>query len=149
MTEPKKYALIEESLLKKLRAQQKPDGTLQPQPQPIEFTKLTSSSSNLYDIVDVLPKRFRNKGKILAHYLENQITLNPQERVVYPEGQVGSHFIDLARYFISSPALKINRPPDASKFCKILKNAGVPNSALGRNLTESKNVQHSKTKWIF
>lgn len=88
------------------------------------------------NIIDLLPKGYRNKAKLLMHYIPD-IKLNNQGRVVYADGSLGSSLYDLVRYFVSSAQMSSARPLDAPKFAMILTKAAVPQSALGsgRSLT--------------
>ena len=87
---------------------------------------------NFSTLVELLPKNLRNKARILVHYLENKITLNEHQRIVYENGEVGSYLLDMIRYYVS-PLVK-QRPVDAPDFESVLKNLGVPSSALARNI---------------
>ena len=87
---------------------------------------------NFSTLVELLPKNLRKKARILVHYLENKITLNEHQRIVYENGEVGSYLLDMIRYYVS-PLVK-QRPVDAPDFESVLKNLGVPSSALARNI---------------
>ena len=85
-------------------------------------------AKNLSDLAQFLPKGYRQRAKILLHYLEPFIKLTDKDRVIYENGQLGSHILDLVKYFVST--FQTDRPVDAPKFAKLMDKAGVPNSAI-------------------
>jgi hypothetical protein len=78
-------------------------------------------------IIDSLPKRLRNKGKILITHLGDSIKLNSDKRVVYKDGEVGSNIIDLIKYFVSNVK---KRPIDAPRFEELIMMSNVPQNVL-------------------
>lgn len=86
--------------------------------------------TQLIDLAELLPKNCRHKAKMLLHYLEGHVQLNDQQRVVYANGQLGSHIVDLVKYFVAS--YHTDRPIDAPKFQKLMIRAGVPNDAIAK-----------------
>jgi hypothetical protein len=86
------------------------------------------------EIVDLLPKNLRRKAKILLHYLKNQLRLDDNSRIIYADGGQGSHLLDLVKYYTTPRSVKLSRPVDAVKFGLLLKQIGVPDAALGREL---------------
>lgn len=86
--------------------------------------------ANWDNVLDLLPKSYKSRGRIILHHIEGQVKLNQQNRVVYQGGKQGSHIIDLLKYFLS-PFSK-SKPIDASHFEKIMKQSGVPQSAIAK-----------------
>lgn len=99
-------------------------------PKRSEITSVVDKEDSLSDLAEFLPKSYRGRAKILLHYLHGHIRLNEQQRVVYPNDQVGSHILDLVKYFVSP--FPSDRPLDAPKFTKLMTQAGVPSSALAK-----------------
>ena len=83
---------------------------------------------DLMSLAEFLPKGYRSRARMLLHYLEGKVKLNAQQRVIYETGKVGSHILDLVKYFVAN--IETHRPLDAPKFQKIIAQAGVPSSAL-------------------
>lgn len=100
-----------------------------------------TSRTNMDSIPDLLPKCYRAKAKIIVHYLRAKITLDENQRIVYPDKSVGSHILTLLRYFVS-PFVK-ERPLDAPKFRKLMKEVGVPDYVYAK---ENKNNAISNWK---
>lgn len=87
------------------------------------------------EYLELLPKRYRSRGKILLQYLmENQIGVTSKGRVVYGDGSIGSHLIDLIKYYLHPQGIPVSRPSDSTQFGLLLQQIDVPNSALGRSL---------------
>ena len=71
---------------------------------------------------------------MLIHYLRGNVTIDDNQRVVYPDGTTGSHILDLIRYYVYPSTLKLSRPLDAIEFGMLLKGIGVPTASIGRDL---------------
>lgn len=124
----KKMALVPESWLS-TRLNSEGNQT-NPQAQIVIADTGEESYDKVSGLADLLPKHLRNKARMLLHYLNSQLKLDNQQRVIYGDGSVGSHIIDLVRYNIS-PFVKA-RPLDAPKFAKLMQTAGVPNAAIAK-----------------
>ena len=96
----------------------------------VEVMEVETPASTLSSLAELLPKRLQNKAKILLHYLDGNVQVNDKQRIVYSDGSVGSHVLDMVRYFVS-PFVK-QRPLDAPQFETLLKALGVPDSATVR-----------------
>lgn len=128
----KRMALVPESWLRQIHTAAEPASSKQsisivePEPQ-----------KGLLEMADLLPKSYRSRARILLHYMEGHVKLNEQQRVIYPpNGQLGSHILDLVKYFVST--FPTDRPLDAPKFSKLMVRAGVPNSAIAKKTEPSK-----------
>ena len=100
----------------------------------------------LVHLAELLPKNMRSRARIVLHYLENgNVTVNDLQRVVYQNGAVGSHIIDLTRYAVS-PFMK-TRPIDWPQFSALLQNLGVPSSSLANKGESSTNQNSVLDQW--
>lgn len=106
-----------------------------PQPKSLVVEEEDRTESPLETVLSLLPKRLKNKGKILAHYLKGKVNLDSNNRVIYSDNSLGSHLLDLIRYYTTSSGINISRPIDALQFGLLLKKLGVPDAALGRPIT--------------
>lgn len=122
----KRMALVPESWLRQTHTEPGPT----PPKQSLTILEPEPKQS-LIEMAELLPKSYRSRARMLLHYLEGHIKLNEQQRVIYPpNNQLGSHIIDLVKYFVSK--FPTDRPLDAPKFEKLLAKAGVPNSAVAK-----------------
>ena len=137
----KRMALVPESWLK--ASQQQQGLSTQPQSSPppsITIVEPPKQQNDLTELAQLLPKSYRSRARILLHYLEGHLKLNPQQRVLYPPNdQLGSHILDLVKYYVST--FPTDRPLDAPKFAKLMTQAGVPTSAI------AKKTQPMSNKW--
>lgn len=137
----KKMALVPESWLSaRLSSEGK---KTDPQPQIVIADVADEPQNKLMELSNLLPKRLQNKARMLLHYLNGHVKLNEQQRIVYSNGSVGSHIIDLVRYNIS-PFVK-GRPIDAPLFDRLMKSAGVPDAAL---IKREKNHSDIINDWV-
>ena len=136
----KRYALVPETWLQQQQQQnsQKSFETTASTPQ-VSVTSFVEEPKSLTNISELLPKNLRNRARMVLYYLENaNIRVNDVQRIVYEDGSLGSHIIDLVRYAIS-PFVK-TRPLDWPRFKNLLENIGAPKSILAkRNETALKN----------
>lgn len=79
-------------------------------------------------LANFIPKAYRHKGKLLLSFIEPTITLNSRQRVVYEDGTVGSHILDLLRYFLSP--FKTERPLDSKLFEQLINKSSAPDSVM-------------------
>ena len=93
----------------------------------VNFENVDGTKNNLGNLVDLLPKNLQNRARMLLHYIEN-VNVNDAQRIVYSDGSVGSHIVDLIRYAVS-PFVK-TRPIDWPQFSALLESNNVPVSAL-------------------
>lgn len=93
----------------------------------------------LINLLEMVPKSYQPKARILLTCLQGKVKLTDQQRVIYSDG-VGSHIIDLVRYYVTPSQLKINRPEDAQKFGQLLEQHGVPSSAVNRPIRQLANA---------
>lgn len=91
------------------------------------------NEASLIDVSDLLPKCYRSKARIILHYINDSISLDARQRIVYKDGTVGSHIVDMLRYFVS-PFVK-ERPLDAPKFESLMNHVGVPVSVIAKRQT--------------
>ena len=104
-----------------------------------------SSEPNLENLPELLPKNMRGKARILVHYL-NGINVNNMQRIVYNDGVVGSHVLDLIRYTVSP--FSNNRPLDWPDFKKILEQCNVPDSVYCQKSLPLKRKTSALDNWI-
>lgn len=81
------------------------------------------------DIIDLLPKTYRSRAKIILHYLFPY--LNSDKRVVFADGSIGAHVIDYLRFVLNS--IKTHAPPDIGSFMTLLETLGVPDSVYKKH----------------
>ena len=123
----KKMVLVPESWLRHTKS---PEAEAEPSTSQVSVIE-PQKETDLSDLAQFLPKGYRNRGRILLHYLQAHLKLNEQQRVIYePNNTLGSHILDLVKYF-ASPFAK-DRPVDAPKFAKLLATVGVPSSAIAK-----------------
>jgi hypothetical protein len=92
------------------------------------------------DVLGSIGKRYRKKAEQLLSYI-NDVKRTENDRIIYGDGEVGSHLVDLIKYFVYPEFLKLKRPQDAVKFALLLKEKDIPPSILGRQLSLTNNVQ--------
>ena len=95
----------------------------------------TRAENPFESLVELLPKRYRQKATVIAHYLNGNIQLDPNQRIIYEDGSSGSHFLDLMRYFVYPKSIKVSRPIDAVRFGLLLKSMGVPDFAIRKEIS--------------
>lgn len=91
---------------------------------PEEATNESSKSES--EIIELLPKAYCTRAKVIMHYLAPSLKLDQSNRVLFPDGTVGAHVLDYLRYFLNS--LKTKAPLYAEKFDNIMEKSGVPRS---------------------
>ncbi len=132
----KRYALVPESWLSNLHGPNQKQEAETSQNSTVA-TNFLPKKSSLIHFAELLPKNLRNRARMVLQYLENgNATVNDVQRVVYDDGNVGSHIVDLTRYAIS-PFMK-TRPVDWPQFRNLLEKLNIPSSAIvNRDTTES------------
>ncbi len=50
-------------------------------------------------MLEILPKKQRERGKILLNHLLKCITLTPEGRIWYPDEMVGGYLVDHVKFF--------------------------------------------------
>jgi hypothetical protein len=115
----KRFALVPESMLSSVQS------SVQPNEEKPKISELAS----------LLPKNMQSRARMMFHYIENAVSVNDTQRIVYDDGTVGSHVIDLVRYAIS-PFVK-SRPVDWPQFSKLLQTLGVPESIIAKRSNQS------------
>jgi hypothetical protein len=138
-----RYALVPDSWLQQHHQESK-SGVVKPEaPQvpvqsepPHVSLHAKVSQSNFSDLPSLLPKNMRSKARVLVHYLENGgVVINDMQRIVYDDGSVGSHILDLIRYAVSR--FSKSRPLDWPKFQELLGKLGAPTSAIVQRFSPS------------
>ena len=115
----KRFALVPESWLEARNAELSPKKN-NVSPKTIvnlgnSQEKLPKSKNKLGNLAELLPKNLKTRGRVVLHYLENgNVNVNDVQRIVYSDGAVGYHVLDLIRYAIS-PFVK-TRPLDWPQF---------------------------------
>jgi len=81
------------------------------------------------NLVYFLPRSYRGKAKVVFSYLvSNDVKLTKKDRIIYPDGTIGSHILDLVKYTVSP--FEMDSPKDSIKFMKYLEEIGVPELAI-------------------
>ena len=114
----------------------------------VEDDSLVEKTSNAWEeTINLIPKRYQTKAKALIHYLKDRVTLDANERIKYDDGSVGSHIYDMIRFYVYPAALSLKRPLDAVQFGLMLKEIGVPDAAVSRNIVipQSAQLKHGET----
>lgn len=107
------------------RASLPPENQAVQEVEPEEEEKITGSDEHVYeDVINLLPKSYKGRAKVLLHYLKPR--LDKSARIIYDGGKIGSHILDLIR-FVLNP-LKSRSPPDRDDFLTLLKQSGMPQS---------------------
>ena len=122
----KRFALVPESWLQQHNVPYDGNGSL---------ITLDEKEKHFANMADLLPKKLRNKARILLHYIDGKVNIDDRERIVYNDNHVGSYLLDIVRYYVS-PLVK-NRPLDAPRLEKLLTEVGVPSSAIARSITSA------------
>lgn len=125
-----RYALVPENFL---RTQGKATQRITAHPSNEIESDNEHQQEQYEEIVDLFPKSYRNRAKLLVHYIGKSMQLR-NGRIVYKDGMIGSHLLDLLKYYIYPSALKTSRPSDATKFGVLLKQLDVPDSLVSRSL---------------
>ena len=90
-----------------------------------------TEKDDLLNLAKMLPKRYQTKATALLRILDGKLNLDANNHVIY-EDELGSHLIDLIRYFVTPTYVSVTRPFDAYKFGQLLNCYGVPMSAVAR-----------------
>lgn len=85
---------------------------------------------NKENIIDLLPKAYRSRARIILHYLSKH--LNADNRLIYDDGRTSSHLIDLLKYVLNPLSQYV--PDDGDKFISLMKKSGVPDSVYGSRI---------------
>ena len=99
------------------------------------------------DILSLFPKRFKQRAAVVLQYTMKFAKLDENHRIIHTDGSIGSHIVDLIKYFIYPPAMNVERPLDALDFAIKLKEHGIPESSITRHLSsqsDSRKVKSSK-----
>ena len=112
---------------------------------PIVDGEVKPNGAKILHLADLLPKNLKARARILLHYLENaNVNVNDVQRIIYADGTVGSHILDLVRYTVA-PFVK-TRPLDWPQFKALLENIGVPEAVFGRKIVE-KDTLSPLSRW--
>ena len=80
-------------------------------------------------VLEILPPRYRNKGREIVHYLRMaRARLNDVNKLIYPAtGHVGSSLYSLLKYSIWPDRFKgkLQRPVDYTDFVGLLRSVGA------------------------
>lgn len=90
------------------------------------------------EIIDLLPKSYQVRAKIILHYLK--LNLDPNKRVIFDDGSVGAHLLDYLR-FILNPLHTAVQPVGTDKFAALLHVSGVPRSVYSVHVEKTQ-------KWL-
>ena len=95
--------------------------------------------------VALLPKTSRSKAKILGQHLVNNLHIDENGRIVYPDGSFGSDFIDTLKYFTAPKSGKARAPFDVVKMTAFLRDTHFPIPAVSRDVEMNFDAEK---KWI-
>jgi len=127
----KRYALVPESWLQQQNVAPTLQNSQTPNPTPsnVSLASPPEKQQSLADIEKILPRNLQSRARMILHYLDSaNVHVNDMQRIVYSDGSVGSHIVDLVRYAIS-PFLK-TRPIDWPRFKTLLESIGTPDSIM-------------------
>ena len=99
---------------------------------PVSENSRSENEIDIEGLIGMLPKRYRNKAKIVLVILKGKVQFDDNHHILYQNGERGSHVVDLIKYYLTPEALKIKRPFDSLEFGRLLSKFGVPQSALAR-----------------
>lgn len=105
----------------------------------------TPKKSEFDAFIELLPKNMQRKASVLVHSIQNYIDMDDNGRIIYEDGSVGSSVFDHIRYWISNQGKEgIRRPVDFEQFAKLLRDKGVPKSAIAK---DKQHFLDSVQKW--
>lgn len=158
-----KFTLVPTALLEKIRAARttdEPDFNTDQKQRKQNSPSLGSTGNGTDEVSDhgaetdelnrmdklplLLPKRQQNKAAAIIHFLKSVVNMDSNNRIIYEDGSVGSHLLDLLRYYTSPISIMKDRPLDALKFGLLLRKAGVPEYAIGRQLVLKRKADAGK-----
>jgi hypothetical protein len=88
------------------------------------------------DLLNLLPKTYRSRAKVILHYLLPNIKLNDNKQVVFSDGTVSAHILDYLRYVINP--MRMHAPVDIAKFMALMNNLGVPKTVYSNHVIYAK-----------
>jgi hypothetical protein len=143
----KEYILVPITEWKRLKGQTDKASSHAPAPIPTATNDLQiepepEEKEKKEDIIDLLPKAFRSRAKIILHYLSSR--LQPDNRLMYSNNQASSHIIDLLLYVLNPLSKKV--PGDANEFLNLLKVSGVPESVF--SYRQNSHVPIKRKVWL-
>lgn len=94
--------------------------------------EIPSESKPENEIIELLPKAYRSRAKVILHYLLPNLKQDQNKHIIFPDGTIGSHILDYLRYFLNP--LKAKPPVEANKFANLLEKSGVPQSVYSRHV---------------
>ena len=97
-------------------------------------------------LIELLPKNIQRKASMLLHYIVKVARITEEGIVQYEDGSYGSNLIDLLKYLCGS-GFSVKKPFDADKLENLVKNAGAPESAFGKQVMRREQPQ-KKHQWI-
>lgn len=104
-------------------------------PNPNDNKGTSDDTQNMVEIT-LLHNKYHNSASIIMNRLKSAgIEINPEGRIIYTDGQLGSNLIDLLKYFLYPKGEKMNRPVDAIVFGMLLKQLNVPDNLLTRSIS--------------
>lgn len=102
-------------------------------------------SINVDKIVELLPKTYRSRARILLHYLSPKLDAS-LSHFIYPSGDKSSHVLDLIRFALNP--LSKRAPSDFDDFVHLMKISGVPESFCSNRITNSDSALPMKKHWL-
>lgn len=108
----KRFAVVPEYLLKKLKTENIETKTEAPQ------VVVEEEKNEINEIIQMLSKPVRNRAKVLLSTIMPKIRLNSENKIIYPDGTIGSHLYILLNYELNNFKTK-EQPFDYSKFKRL------------------------------
>lgn len=118
--------------MKKASVQETVLETVQPTNPLLQIEEAPPSLEN--EIIDLLPKMYHARAKVILHYLLPSLKLDRNKHVIYDDGPRGAHILDYLRYILNP--LKTRAPVDVEKFSHVLNAVGVPRSVYNVHVIE-------------
>lgn len=103
-------------------------------------------TDRIHAMESLVPKRLRNKAKILLHHLvQNEVPVDKKNRIVFDGGVIGPPLIDLVLYAVAPTNYYRNQPKDYDKFSDLLENTAAPKSAYNSHKKVVENSANDKS----
>lgn len=112
----KRFAVVPEHMLNQLKSVVPKESTTEP---PTVSYQADDVTDPFDDVINMLSKTLRNRARVLLHTLGNSISINKENRIIYPDETIGSHLYILLNYHLNNFKTK-EQPFDYTKFKKLL-----------------------------
>jgi hypothetical protein len=99
-----------------------------PPPPPTPDTAAQITPEKIDQVLEVLPKNLRHRGRVLMYWVKNHHTdvgMDDAGHVIYNDKSRGSHLYTLIRYVLASGPFTPYRPEDISRFLALIKDSPI------------------------